>query len=235
MSKTKERAFPPVEDVATERAPDFGPKIRLVRKRLGLTLSELAAKCNISASFLSQIERDLARPSVATLHRLAVALGLPLSEMLAAPEAHFRADSVVRPFVAPERGASRGSHFGGSQVRTHYAKVVRADERPVISYPGSKIRNEMLSPDLKHALQMMWVVIPPGEGTGDEGLVHDGEECGVVIQGRVGIWVGPPGSEEYFELGAGDAIYQDSTIPHRSMNIGAETVLIVTAITPPSL
>ena len=172
---------------------------------------------------------------MATLHRLAVALGIPMSEMLtdqdsldpATPEtASSRSADDVRPGARhPEPAPGPGN----------YAKVVRANKRPVILYPGSEIRNEMLSPDLKHALQMMWVVIPPGEGTGDEGLVHAGEECGVVLQGRVGIWVGPPGAEEYYELGAGDAIYQDSTIPHRSRNIGDETVLIVTAMTPPSL
>ncbi|WP_426990377.1 helix-turn-helix domain-containing protein [Pseudarthrobacter sp. Y6] len=218
-----------------DRAPAFGPKIRHARKQLGLTLTELAAQCNISPSFLSQIERDLTRPSVATLHRLAVALGLPMSEMLAAPRTGSAADSAVLPFPTPKQHVSVRSHFGANHESSQYAKVVRADKRPVILYPGSQIRNEMLSPDLNHALQMMWVVIPPGEGTGDEGLVHEGEECGVVIQGRVGIWVGPANAEEYYELGPGDAIYQDSTIPHRSRNIGAETVLIVTAMTPPSL
>lgn len=218
-----------------DRAPAFGPKIRRARKQVGLTLTELAAQCNISPSFVSQIERDLARPSVATLHRLAVALGLPMSEMLAVTRTGSSADSAVLSFPTPKQHVSVRSHFGANHESSQHAKVVRADKRPVILYPGSQIRNEMLSPDLNHALQMMWVVIPPGEGTGDEGLVHEGEECGVVIQGRVGIWVGPADAEEYYELGPGDAIYQDSTIPHRSRNIGKETVLIVTAMTPPSL
>ena len=37
---------------------------------------------------------------------------------------------------------------------------------------------------------MMRVIIPPGAGTGDVPLVHEGEECGFVLQGQVEIWVG---------------------------------------------
>lgn len=216
-------------------APAFGDKIRVVRKELGLTLVELAAQCDISPSFLSQIERDLTRPSVATLHALATALGLPMSEMLSEPGWAAPSGSVTT--LAARRNVSSPKRFpkGLPAPASGFATVVRSDMRKVILYPGSDIRNEMLSPDLNRALQMMWVVIPPGESTGNEGLVHTGEECGVVLQGRVGIWVGLPGEEEYYELGPGDAIYQDSTVPHRSRNIGDESVLIVTAMTPPSL
>ena len=39
------------------------------------------------------------------------------------------------------------------------AKVVRADQRKVLIYPGSGIRNELLSPDLQRAIQLMWIVM----------------------------------------------------------------------------
>ena len=110
------------------------------------------------------------------------------------------------------------------------AKVVRADQRKTLIYPGSGIRNELLSPDLQRNIQMMRVIIPPGIGTGDDPLVHDGEECGFVLQGQVEIWVG----DETFILNPGDSIYQSSTIPHRSRNIGDIDAIIIVAITPPS-
>jgi mannose-6-phosphate isomerase-like protein (cupin superfamily) len=109
------------------------------------------------------------------------------------------------------------------------AKVVRADQRKVLIYPGSGIRNELLSPDLQRAIQLMWIVMPPGTDTGDF-LVHEGEECGIVLQGTLEIWVG----DERHVLNPGDAIYHPSSAPHRSRNVGEVDVIMVGAITPPS-
>jgi transcriptional regulator with XRE-family HTH domain len=190
----------------------LGERIRLQRKEDGLRLTDLAEKCNISPSFLSQIERNQASPSISTLHNIAEAFGVPL--------AHFFVDTEKLP------EENNGFH----EIKEEGAKVVRSGQRKTLIYPGSGIKNELLSPDLNRAIQMMWVVIPPGAETGPEGLVHEGEECGLIIQGKVQIWVG----EQQYILGPGDSIYQKSNIPHRSRNIGDEDVIVVTAITPPS-
>lgn len=186
----------------------LGAKIRQYRKSLELTLTELAEQCNISPSFLSQIERDQANASVATLHTIADVFGLPLATFFEEPD-------------------QKNNNISSAETT---AKVVRADQRKTLIYPGSGIRNELLSPDLQRNIQMMRVIIPPGAGTGDIPLVHDGEECGVVLQGQVEIWVG----DETYILNPGDAIYQSSIIPHRSRNIGDIDVIIIVAITPPS-
>jgi transcriptional regulator with XRE-family HTH domain len=190
----------------------LGERIRRRRKEDGLRLADLAKRCNISLSFLSQIERNQASPSISTLHNIAEALGVPL--------AHF--------FVESEKLLE--GNKDSQEKKEEGAKVVRSDQRKTLIYPGSGIRNELLSPDLNRAIQMMWVVIPPGAETGPEALVHEGEECGLIIQGKVKIWVG----DYQYILGPGDSIYQKSNIPHRSQNIGDEDVIVVTAITPPS-
>lgn len=175
-----------------------------------MTLTELSRECNISPSFLSQIERDQAKPSVGTLHAIADKLGVKLGEFF-------------------EDADGRSENGAGKQTEPP-AQIVRGNQRKALVYPNSGIRNELVSPDLQRSIQMMWTVLPPGETTGDVPLVHDGEECGLVIQGRVGVWVG----DEYYELGPGDAIYQKSTIPHRSQNLGDTDAIVVVAITPPS-
>jgi quercetin dioxygenase-like cupin family protein len=53
----------------------IGRSIRVLRRRQGLTLVQLATKAELSHPFLSQLERGLARPSMSSLHRLAQALG----------------------------------------------------------------------------------------------------------------------------------------------------------------
>ncbi len=66
--------------------------------------------------------------------------------------------------------------------------------------------------------------------TGEEMLTHAGEEGGVVVKGKVELTVGG----ETRVLGAGDAYYFKSSVPHRFRNIGREECEIVSASSPPS-
>ncbi len=59
---------------------EIGGKIRELRVRNGLTLSELASRSELTKGFLSQLERNLTSPSIATLEDILEALGTNLSE-----------------------------------------------------------------------------------------------------------------------------------------------------------
>lgn len=54
-----------------------GNSIRLIRKRMRLTQQEMAAKCGLSQTALSQIENGLKRPSLKTLKKICTALDVP--------------------------------------------------------------------------------------------------------------------------------------------------------------
>lgn len=56
-----------------------GQKIREVRKKEDLSLSELAAKVGVSDSYISQLERNVVDPSVSALRKIAAALKVPIS------------------------------------------------------------------------------------------------------------------------------------------------------------
>jgi len=64
----------------------IGERIRIRRQELGMSLRDLAEKINLTASFLSQIERDLADPSIKSLRKIADALGVPILYFLAEAE-----------------------------------------------------------------------------------------------------------------------------------------------------
>lgn len=189
----------------------LGKIIREQRQAHQLTLVQLAESCNISPSFLSQIERNQATPSVTTLYAIAGALGVSTASFFSEPKSN-----------NPPK-VSRKQQSGG--------KVVRGDRRKKLIYPGTNIVNELLSPDLQGSIQLMWVVMPPGTDSGDEPFTHEGEECGVILQGQLEAWVG----DEKFILGPGDSIYHSSLIPHSSKNIGDSDVIMVVAKTPPSI
>ena len=54
---------------------DIGGKIKRLRVRLGLTQEELAARTELSKGFISQLERNLTFPSIATLIDMLECLG----------------------------------------------------------------------------------------------------------------------------------------------------------------
>lgn len=58
---------------------DIGAKIKQLRKQKGLTLEELASRSELTKGFLSQMERNLTSPSIATLDDILEALGTTLS------------------------------------------------------------------------------------------------------------------------------------------------------------
>ena len=63
-------------------SPQIGPFIQAYRKRLSLTLDDLAKLSGVSRSMLSQIERGHANPSLATVWSLASALKVDISDLI---------------------------------------------------------------------------------------------------------------------------------------------------------
>ncbi len=55
---------------------EIGAKIKRLRVTLGLTQEELADRCELSKGFISQLERDLTSPSIATLIDILECLGV---------------------------------------------------------------------------------------------------------------------------------------------------------------
>jgi transcriptional regulator with XRE-family HTH domain len=178
----------------------IGEELHRARLDLGLSLQKLAEASGISTGMISQIERGLANPSVNTVSKLASALGLQLGIFFE-----------PKP-PTPER------------------RVVRKGERPRIGIPDPSFVYELLVPDLNRSLEFVWVESAPGATTESSPFQHEGEECGLVLQGTLEVHLG----DEVYVLEAGDSIVLDCRIPHWYRNIGAERVLSVWAITPPS-
>ena len=65
---------------------NLGQAIRRLRKQQGMTLAELAHRCDSHVGNLSRIERGLARPSLELLYRLAEALDLSLTDIFSVAE-----------------------------------------------------------------------------------------------------------------------------------------------------
>lgn len=80
------------------------------------------------------------------------------------------------------------------------------------------------------ALQILKERYEPGADSGRIPLAHEGEEGGIIINGRLEVTI----DDDRKVLGPGDAYYFDSRRPHRFRCFGDEPCELISACTPPS-
>jgi len=203
---------------------DLGDLIRSLRLRKRLTLRQLAERTNYSTSYLSQIERGRANPSIGTLHTVTQSLGETFASLF----------QTERNPTSSNNNTNHLVSWAKSQTDLHspqssrFAKVVHKNERKGLVLPGNTFEQQLLSPDLHRKIEFLWTRIPSGTRSGI--YQHEGEECGVVLKGTLEFRIG----SETFTLKAEDSIYFDSSTPHEFENKSNETVETIWAITPPS-
>lgn len=168
---------------------------------------------DLSANYLSQIERGMANPSIGALKRITDALGITFM-------------SLVENGGGQEAPSTQGA--AGSRIQA--AQVVRADKRKTLIYPGGKRQASMLTPDLQGALEVLLSVEEPApEGDGDW-YSHEGEEFGLVLEGCYEVMV----EDQVYRLEEGDSIRLPSNLPHKMRNPGVKPARLLWVITPPS-
>ena len=124
---------------------------------------------------------------------------------------------------------SISTFFAGDEPGTPRAFYYRAAELTEIG-DGRLSFRLVAARQVERSMSIIHERYPPGADTGEEMLEHDGEEGGVVVAGEIELTV----SGEVALLGAGDAYYFDSDLPHRFRNLGEQECVIVSANTPPT-
>jgi transcriptional regulator with XRE-family HTH domain len=190
-------------------ANELGEVIRSRRLAQKMSLAQVAEMAGVSTSFVSQVERGIANPTLSTLKSLLEALGSSVGALL---ESSGEQDGTTATYE--QEGVA----------------VLRAGHRRRIVYPGSSIANELMSPSLQRKMEIIWVEAAPGASSGGHPHMHEGEECGVVISGEMQFKVG----DTECVLGPRDAIYFSSHIPHQWENAGPEPLIAIWIITPPT-
>lgn len=179
---------------------DIGSKIKKVRVEKNLSISQLAKKSDLSPGLISQIERNSVNPSIASLWKLANSLDISIGSLFEEEETYEK------------------------------NPIVRKDKRKKILTSDSNATYELLSPDLNRKIEFLYITIKPNDCANKELVTHEGEECGIVLKGRLMIKT----TKGEFILEEGDSICFDSTIPHRYINLGDEECVSIWAMTPPS-
>lgn len=193
-----------------DRRRDLGATIRSLRGERRLSMVELATRSGVSTSLISQVERGLTAPSLDVLWAIARSLEVPIGTFFQETHVDTTASELEGERPAP-------------------AVVVRSTDRKKLGLTSS-LTYELMSPDLQHQIEFIWVEFRPGEEGPAEPFTHVGEEQMVVIKGEMHFWVG----DEEFVLEAGDCITIDSSVPHRAGNRSDVPAIVIAAITPPS-
>ena len=179
---------------------EIGEEIRGLRKAQGLTLKQLSAGAGISVGYLSEIERNLSRVPISVLKSLCDVFGIHMNWFF------------------------RAGKLGPAEERD---VVVRAGNRPRLSFPGLGITEELLSPNLNGHLELLISTIAPGADS-DE-YSHEGSEAGLVLEGTLDLWI----DDVHLVLEAGDSFAFPSTQQHRCANHAERPARVLWVITPP--
>jgi transcriptional regulator with XRE-family HTH domain len=186
-----------------------GQAIRAHRKARGLSARALAEKAGVSPSLISQIETEKLTPSVGTLIKIAVELGISLDEIFFETNPEPPAKS-----GEPERFRPADRHVG----------FMHAAERAEITL-ATGCHCQRLTPTHESNVDFMQIVYEAGGSSSepDQLMRHQGREYGLVISGSLRVTIG---FEEY-ELKAGDSIVFNAENPHRTWNSSDQPAVVV--------
>ena len=137
---------------------DVGARLQTIRKLKGLSQRELAKRAGVTNSTISMIEKNSVSPSISSLKK--VLGGIPMS--------------LVEFFSLD------------LEQDSHTQVVYKADELIDIS-SGAVSMRLVGKAHPSRAIAFLDETYPPGSDTGEEMLNHEGEEAGVLVDGRLRV------------------------------------------------
>jgi transcriptional regulator with XRE-family HTH domain len=164
----------------------IGRKIRDLRKKAHLILQDISDRTGLSKPLLSQIEKGMVSPPIATLLKISKALDLNISYF-------FQSDGSEARITLVRRKESRAvdSRYFGREESGYYYEALAYKKAQKYMEPF------LVEFKRKKAEKLSF-------------LSHEGEEFLYVLQGTLEFTT----EEQKFILYEGDSLYFESSIPH---------------------
>ncbi len=190
---------------------EIGQRIKKRRLEMDITARELARRTDLSASFISQLERGKSKVSLESLRLIAEQLDVSILTFLSESED-------TPPPKSPKKPDG-------------YDPVVRAGKRPQLTFPDSGLSYELLTRDLSRSMEAMVGCLSPGTGNIARRLRMPTEEFIYTISGS--LLVGLKSGE--YTLHAGDTIYFEGDELLQLICVSEdEDAVWLSVITPPA-
>ena len=178
---------------------DVGARLHAIRKLRGLSQRELAKRAGVTNSTISMIEKNSVSPSISSLKK--VLGGIPMSLV---------------------------EFFSTDAAEDNQTQVVYKSDELIDIGSGAVTMKLVGRAFPNRSLSFLDETYPPGADTGLDMLNHEGEESGLLVEGRLELTVG----EAVYILERGDSYYFRSDQPHRFRNPFDQPARLISATTP---
>ena len=175
-----------------QKIKEIANRIRELRLVTGLSVSEVAARMGMSEEEYEQCESGSRNLSIAFLYHCALIFGVDMSDILEGKSPKLRSYALTRKGEGQK--IEEAHHMIGFNLAAGF-------------------RNRIALP--------LYMELNYREGAEDgviDLVTHEGQECDIVISGRMKIQIG----DKFEILNPGDCIYYDSATPHGMIAVGGE-------------
>lgn len=181
-------------------------KIKQLRKEQKITLTELGELTGYSASFLSQIERGINRPSLEALRKISDALGVTVASLLA---------SEAPRVIQDEKSASAGF------------KIIRNSSGTVYNpwQTNSTYYDTLFNlPVHTDNMVISKIYIDAQSSSSGKKIAHNLCEINYILKGHAVVDL----TDQTFDLSEGDAIFLEAFTQHNIINNTEEELMLLT-------
>jgi transcriptional regulator with XRE-family HTH domain len=182
----------------------IGKKIRELRKKAGFVLQDLSDRTGLSKPLLSQIEKEIVSPPIATLLKISKALGVNIGFFF---QDDYPEEKVV--LVRSDESKVIDSRYFGREESGYYYEA--------LAYKKSK---KYMEPFLVEFKRMKAEKLSY--------FSHEGEEFIYLLEGTLEFRT----QDQQYILYPGDSLYFESSIPHAYRALERKNARALTVVYP---
>ncbi|MBF0278851.1 MAG: cupin domain-containing protein [SAR324 cluster bacterium] len=178
-------------------AKRIGARVQELREDQGLKLKELSEITGLSSSFLSRMEHGATVPSIQTLQIISDSLKVDIGYLFKEEE---------KKYVITYQGSRKINHS-------------QRGAKGKVTYKVESLAEGMINPFMDPFV----LTCLARDHEGFESVQHGGQEIIYVLEGEIEMTLG----KKQFVMKKGDAVYHDSTIPHKVISLSKKPAKIL--------